>query len=132
MTRPGRLPLACWRDRRGAAAVETALVLPVLLSLVMGTIEVGRLGWTQAALTFAVQEAGRCAEVTPAACGNAADVATVIKARMGLPQTTAGLTVTRGPTATCSVQVEATYAYAFMAAKIFSSAPKLTARVCRA
>jgi Flp pilus assembly protein TadG len=131
MTRLGCVPLACWRDRRGGAAVETALVLPLLLSMVMGAVEVSRLGWTQAALNYAVQEAGRCAEVTPTACGSSADVATVIKAKMGLPQATNTLTVTRGATATCSVQVEATYDYAFIAAKIFSSAPKLTARVCR-
>jgi Flp pilus assembly protein TadG len=47
------------RDRSGAAAVEFALVLPVLLLLLGGILEFSRLMWTQANLQFAAEEGAR-------------------------------------------------------------------------
>lgn len=43
-----------------STAIETALVLPVLLSFMFGIIEVGHLMWTMSALNLAVQDAARC------------------------------------------------------------------------
>jgi Flp pilus assembly pilin Flp len=48
MTRPG-LPLLArhfWQDRSGASAAEFALVLPLLILFLLGTIDAGRLMWT--------------------------------------------------------------------------------------
>lgn len=53
-----------WRSERGAAAVEFALVLPVLLALVLGCIEFGRAYNTQISLTHAAREAARSMVVT--------------------------------------------------------------------
>jgi Flp pilus assembly protein TadG len=47
------------RDRRGVAALEFALVAPVLLVLVMGLCELGYQAYAQAVVTGAVQKAGR-------------------------------------------------------------------------
>ena len=47
------------RDDRGAAAVEFALLLPVLLVLVCGLIDFGRLFFTQITLTDAAREGVR-------------------------------------------------------------------------
>lgn len=57
-----------WRlgDCRGGAAVEFALVLPFLLGLIYGTIELGRLFWDLAMLNFAVSDAARCAVIDSA------------------------------------------------------------------
>ncbi|MBC7953640.1 MAG: pilus assembly protein [Rhodospirillaceae bacterium] len=49
------------RNRRGATAVEFALVLPVFLSFLLGTMEVGRFLWVRSTLQFAAEEATRYA-----------------------------------------------------------------------
>ena len=54
-------PLA--RDERGAAAVEFALVLPILVVLAFGIIDFGRLLYTYNNLTSAVREGARFAAV---------------------------------------------------------------------
>lgn len=47
------------KSRRGAAALEFAIVLPMLLILVMGVLEVGRLLDIQQILTCAAREGAR-------------------------------------------------------------------------
>jgi Flp pilus assembly protein TadG len=49
--------------RRGAAMVEFGFVGPGMIVLVLGVLEVGRLTYTQAALSYAAQEATRFAIV---------------------------------------------------------------------
>lgn len=46
-------------DRRGIAAVEFAILAPVMLTLMMGLMELGYQAYVQAAVTGAVQKAGR-------------------------------------------------------------------------
>jgi Flp pilus assembly pilin Flp len=53
---------------RGAAAVEFAIIFPILLLLVLGLIEVGRAIWTQTTLDYAVQAAARCVAISPKLC----------------------------------------------------------------
>jgi Flp pilus assembly protein TadG len=50
-------------DRRGATAAEFALVAPLIIMLMMGVIEAGRVVYTQTALSFAAQEGTRYAIV---------------------------------------------------------------------
>jgi Flp pilus assembly protein TadG len=52
-----------WRDRRGGALVEFAMVLPVMLLLGMGMCELAYEGLMQAILTGAVQRAGRASTI---------------------------------------------------------------------
>ena len=49
------------RNIAGSAAVEFALSLPLPLLLLFGTIEFGRLLWTQNSIQYAVEQAARCA-----------------------------------------------------------------------
>jgi Flp pilus assembly protein TadG len=49
------------RKRRGAAAVEFAVVAPIFLLLVFGMIEYGRMVMVQQVLTNASREGARCA-----------------------------------------------------------------------
>jgi Flp pilus assembly protein TadG len=56
------------RCGRGATALEFAFVAPPLLLLVIGTLDFGRLLWTDAALQDATARAARCIAVTPEAC----------------------------------------------------------------
>lgn len=46
-------------DRRGAAAIEAAFVLPAMAVIVLGIMETGRAMWTQNTLQFAVDEVAR-------------------------------------------------------------------------
>lgn len=47
------------RDERGAAAVEFAIILPVLLALIVGIVEFGRAYNAQLSLTHAAREGVR-------------------------------------------------------------------------
>lgn len=57
--RLGALPRAC----SGATAVEFALVAPMFLMLVFGTIEFGRLLWTEQALQETAIAGARCVAI---------------------------------------------------------------------
>ncbi len=56
------------RDRRGATAVEFALVAGPLLVLVLGSVELGRALWGRQALQEIAVSAARCAAVPQTAC----------------------------------------------------------------
>ena len=60
----GKLDKVCRsyrKKRRGAAAVEFAVVAPIFLLLVMGMIEYGRMVMVQQVITNASREGARCA-----------------------------------------------------------------------
>jgi Flp pilus assembly protein TadG len=52
-----------WRDQSGAAAVELALALPVVVGAFLAVAETGRVFWTRSALEYAVEETGRKAMI---------------------------------------------------------------------
>lgn len=54
------------KSESGSAAVEFALVAPVLIAIMMGLIDFGRLFWTKNTMQFAVDETARFAMVNPA------------------------------------------------------------------
>ena len=118
------------RDRLGATAVETALLMPVFLMLLLGAMEVGRMTWAQAGLNYAVEEAARCASVTPTACGTIQQIQAVGAQRMAR----AGLVdpvFAFDPAAACGRQVSGDATAGFLIYKILPSAPKVHAQVCR-
>lgn len=51
--------MTIWNSQRGAAAVEFALVLPMLLAILLGIIECGRAYNVQISLTHAARETAR-------------------------------------------------------------------------
>jgi Flp pilus assembly protein TadG len=135
MTRLRRTLAGLSADRRGAAAVEAAFVLPLLLLLLLGVIEFGRMAWARSSLDFAVQEAARCAVVRTDVCGTPAATAQYAANRLATFKVPAqAFTVTPG--LPCGVRVRARYEYRLvtvaMVAEAFGGAPTLTAEVCRA
>jgi len=55
------------RCRRGATAVEFALIAPVFLIMVMGTVELSRAMWIKATMQYAAEETTRYAIVNTSA-----------------------------------------------------------------
>ena len=70
----------CLADRSGASAFEFAAVLPPLMLLLFGTIEMGRLMWTRVALHDTTIAAARCIGVHAPACttGRSLDTAKLV------------------------------------------------------
>lgn len=56
-------------------ALEYGLAVPVLILLVLMTMDVARLMWTYTTLQRAVEASARCAAVNPTACGSAGQIA---------------------------------------------------------
>lgn len=96
------------RDRRGATAVEFAMVAGPLLLLLLGTMEFGRLMWLRQALEETATAGARCMGIPQPECtaGGAYDAATARAfilseaAGWGLKVPADGLAIDRA--ATCS------------------------------
>jgi Flp pilus assembly protein TadG len=58
--------------RRGATALEFALVAPLFLALSFGTVELAHWAWGAAAVRDLAARAARCISVTPSRCTTAA------------------------------------------------------------
>lgn len=89
------------RDDEGAAAVEFALVLPLLVLLVFGIIDFGRLYYEQITLTDAAREGvrvlalqGTVADATTAVQDAASDTGVTVQTSSSTVPCTAGDTVT--------------------------------------
>jgi len=54
-------------DERGSILVESAIGMPLFLSLTFGVVQLGLLTWTWVGLQHAVEMAARCASVSDAA-----------------------------------------------------------------
>jgi Flp pilus assembly protein TadG len=114
-----------FRTPRGAAAVEFALIVPVLLLIVLGTIDWGYYFFVQQVVTNAAREAARVGSLTPhdpanpaanpaadaAAEHDAVGVATAYITNAGLVSETPGVTPSTviGPTGERSVRVVVSY-----------------------
>jgi Flp pilus assembly protein TadG len=100
------------KSRSGAAAIEYAIVLPVLLLLVFGIIDVGRLLWTYTTLVRAGEAAARCYAVKAAGCTTVDEVQNyAVSQAWGLTVAASSFTVA---TSTCGAQVSASYVFGFV------------------
>jgi Flp pilus assembly protein TadG len=100
-------PSALYRAQGGNVAIEFALVLPMFLALVFGTVEYGRLQWTRQALQETATVGARCMAIPQSACASGgsyspANTTTYIQGvakDWGLTIPSANITLT--PNATC-------------------------------
>jgi Flp pilus assembly protein TadG len=67
-------------DRRGAAAIDFAFALPVLVAIMLGTLQLGTTLHASGALRHAVGEGVRLAKVDPAA--TQAEIEAVVRANL--------------------------------------------------
>lgn len=80
-------------QRRGVASVELAALLPLLVLLLLGTWEVGRLVDVQQSITNAAREGGRQASTGTKSVAQVQQAVTNYLARAGLPTTNVVVTV---------------------------------------
>src|SRR4051812_14856468 len=83
-------------SERGAAAVEFALVVPLLIALVFGIAEFGRAWFIQSTLAGAAREGARAAAISNGAAGTAAAQAALV----GFTGTTIAVTACPTPVPT--------------------------------
>ena len=115
-------------DRAGSVAVEMAVVLPLVLLVVVGLMEVGRLLWTQATLDYAVEAAARCAVVNSVTCGSTAQTqAYAVDRAVGLSLSPSTFTVT---TTSCGLHVSASMPVELIAPGLLPYEITLTAAAC--
>ena len=96
----------------GSTALEYGLLLPALIMMVFGSMDVGRLLWTYTTLHRAEQASARCAAVMPSVCGTAQQVASrAISEAWGLP-VTAGMFSLQ--TQSCGARVTASYSFSLL------------------
>ena len=128
-----RTLFAVFRDFRGNAIVEAALVMPLCLSMIFGTIEVGRAMFIQNALQQAVEDAARCAAINTTVCGTEANIKTyAVNHVYGYSISSTVFTVT---SPACGKKVAASFSFAtWLAVNVgisgLSFNPVITAKSC--
>jgi len=116
------------RCRRGATALEFALIAPLLFMLVLGTLDVGRWLWARAALQNAVARAARCVATSPEICKNTHEITTFAgDSATGAAIQGARFSVNRR---FCGVQVDARLRYHALLPFVRWTAPVLRAAAC--
>ena len=122
-----RSPLRSLPAQGGNVLVEFALIAPVLLLLLFGTIEAGRALWLQNALHYAVQAAARCASINTATCSSLGTIQSYAASVSGA-QFDASVFSWSG-TASCGNQVSASYPMSLYIPYVGASLT-LTAQAC--
>ncbi|MBY8821277.1 TadE/TadG family type IV pilus assembly protein [Sphingomonas colocasiae] len=132
-----RLGRAVFADRRGASAVEFALVAPVLFAFIMLLIEGGRMEWTRQAIQEVAVNTARCMAVGKSECASNAQIIQYARSRgrdWGVSLTAA--TITPSVNQTCNAvagmrRVDINLPYRTVVALLFPGVPRqLRASAC--
>lgn len=130
-----RLFLALRADRRGAAAIEFAIIGPVLFTILLGIVEMGRMFYVRESLEYATEQAARYYMVNPGA--NFSDVKTALRNAMAGGMGSA-IVITDPPTSTSNCNgnvavtcttITATYTFVSVASFLQLGSPVLKASV---
>lgn len=124
-------------DRRGGALVEFAVLLPFLMTMILGTIDVGRMFYVRQGLEYATEEAARYYMLNPTT--DTTNVTTALRSKM--PGSMGpNVSVSYADTASCNgnsavtcTTITATYLFTFAAGLLETGAQTLraTARAVR-
>ncbi|HLG88382.1 MAG TPA: TadE family protein [Alphaproteobacteria bacterium] len=117
--------IAWLRRVEGVTSLEFAFVLGPLLLLLMGTVEVGEVVWTQNVLNYSVEEAARCGAIDTTICGTPGQIQAYASSAAG-----SGISATYvASTQSCGSDVAANYTAAISAPFLNFSIP-LSAHAC--
>ena len=117
--RAGIMLVRLAKEHAGGAIVEFAILGPLLLTMVLGTIDVGRMFYVRQSLEYATEQAGRYYSLNPASASSA--VTTYLKSQMagGMgPSVSVSYVDTapcNGNTAVTCTMISATYTFSFIA-----------------
>ena len=116
-------------QQAGTAALEYALVLPVLLVLLLGALDAGRVMWLAVTpLDRAVDVAARCAAIDTTTCGTPAQITAYAAAQaFGTTMTASVFTAT---IAACGAKVTGSLPFAFVTPWPGKRTISLTAMAC--
>ena len=103
-----RNKIHAWSDERGTTAVEFAIVGPVFIVLVIGTLYMCIALFTVGSLHYAVEEGARCASVKTTVCTDASTTLAYTKNHYFGPGTMPTFTYAA---ATCGQSVKASLNY---------------------
>jgi len=130
--------------RDGVVAMEFAIIASALMMLTLGTIEFGRLLWTQEALNATAIQTARCIGVRSSSCAsggtyNASDTTTyaeTVASGWGVTLTAADITATNNEgSGTCAGDAQVSISYTFESVvpgvlTMLSGGAPLTAQAC--
>lgn len=121
-------------DRRGATAVEFALIATPLLLFLLGIEETSRLMWTQAAINMAVEDAARDSSVKSAGGVCATNDAAGVTIADYAASRAWGLSIPSGDftlsTPACGCKVAATHPFTPIVPRLVPYNITLTANAC--
>lgn len=120
----------CLRECNGNAAVEFALVSPLLFGFVVGVLVIGFILWMQNALNYSVAAAARCAADNPNTCGTSSQITTFAANASGANLSSSVFTYTAPATGNCGYLVTASYQINISIPLIHINNPTLTASAC--
>lgn len=116
-------------NKKGATAAEFALVVPIFIAMVFGSIELGRFMWLRNSIQTAVETAARCSALKNASCTTVpATQAFAAQAAMGASVPATSFTVTDEA---CGRVVTASYVFTPITPLVPLNAT-INARACRA
>ena len=85
-------------DRRGVTAAEFAILMPVLLAMLLGIFEYGRMLWTQQGMQALAAVTARCVAIASTACATPTSYAANLGGTFGVGSLTAsGVSVVNTP-----------------------------------
>lgn len=90
------------RDTRGVAALEFALVGGAFLTIILASIEIALLFWTQNALQSAAGETARCVAIGSSACSSPGSYAVGIVNKWMFPGVISSANVASTTSSTCN------------------------------
>ena len=108
------------RDRRGGAAIEFAILAPVLFGILFGIVEMGRMFYVRQALEYATEQAARYYMLNPTT--DSGSVTTYLKGQMaggmgsGVTADYVDTTSCNGNTSVTCTTITASYTFTFVAA----------------
>lgn len=97
------------QNSRGTAAIEFAIVLPVFLAFIFGSIEFGYVLWANSSLQYGATYGARYAFVNPTASGSA--IQNYALSVISLPTGSVTYTVSGGG---LSLDIDGSFSYSFL------------------
>ena len=123
--------ISLWRDRRGGAAIEFAVIAPFLFTLVLGSVDLGRMFYVGQGLQYAAEQGARYYTVNPTTASSnvTTQIQTYMPGGMG-----PSVNVSYADAASCNsnssvtcTTITATYSFAFVASYLRLGTKTITA-----